>query len=164
MQYVQYNREWYPMFRFWRVCRRRGEIRKIQFWPERETAITRGVMIWRAVSFVNRPPLVSLERKMTDCYTISSAIRKSSFPIRYYQPSYSSIHYQVSALLKLPLYPGQLGVLISIEHIWDTLGRRLDQLPGLIMNLRHLRHEVARCLGFNSSSRYWSPSSKYVSK
>ncbi|CAH1953450.1 unnamed protein product [Acanthoscelides obtectus] len=119
-----------------RVRRRRGERRNPQFFVERHVHHTVGVMVWVAIAYGSRSPLIFIRGNMN--------VQHSTFQQDNARPHVARVtidflqHNDVTLLPWSPRSPD----LSPIEHVWDMMGRRLLNLQGPPQTLEALREEV----------------------
>ncbi|CAH1967308.1 unnamed protein product [Acanthoscelides obtectus] len=107
-----------------RVRRRRGERRNPQFFVERHVHHTVGVMVWGALAYGSRSPLIF--------------IRDNARP----HVARVTIHFfQHNDVTLLP-WPPRSPDLSPIEHVWDMMGRRLLNLQRPPQTLEALREKL----------------------
>ncbi|CAH1978256.1 unnamed protein product [Acanthoscelides obtectus] len=107
-----------------RVRRRRGERRNPQFFVERHVHHTVGVMVWGAIAYGFRSPLIFIRGNMN----AQRYIHESDF-------------FQQNDVTLLP-WPPRSPDLSPIEHVWDMMGRRLLNLQRPPQTLEALREEL----------------------
>ncbi|UYV78480.1 hypothetical protein LAZ67_16001679, partial [Cordylochernes scorpioides] len=88
-----------------RVWRRRGERSNPAAIVERPTVRERGIMVWGAIAYDSRSPLLRIQGTMTAQRYVDDVLRP---------------------MLPWPPYSPELS---PIEHVWDIIGRRLHALP-----------------------------------
>ncbi|UYV66997.1 hypothetical protein LAZ67_4003618, partial [Cordylochernes scorpioides] len=123
-----------------RVWRRRGERSNPAAIVERPTVRQRGIMIWGAIAYDSRSPLLRIRGTMTAQRYVDDVLRPVTLP--YLQGVPNALYQQdnarphtvrisqqalqdVQMLPRPPYYPD----LSPIEHVWDIIGRRLHALP-----------------------------------
>ncbi|CAH2013356.1 unnamed protein product, partial [Acanthoscelides obtectus] len=104
-----------------RVRRRRGERRNPQFFVERHVHHTFGVMVWGAIAYGSRSPLIFIRGNMNVQLTID--------------------FFQQNDVTLLP-WPPRSPDLSPIEHVWDMMARRLLNLQRPPETLEALREEL----------------------
>ncbi|UYV76771.1 hypothetical protein LAZ67_14001985 [Cordylochernes scorpioides] len=121
-----------------RVWRRRGERSNPAAIVERPTVRQRGIMVWGAIAYDSRSPLLRIQGTMTAQRYVDDVLRPVTLP--YLQGVPNALYQQDNAdrtLLALAnklckmyrCFPGHRTLLISpIEHVWDIIGRRLHAL------------------------------------
>jgi transposase len=123
-----------------RVWRRRGERSNPAVTVERPTARQRGIMVWGAISYDSMSPLVRIQGTMRAQDYVQNVLQPVAIP--YLQGVPNAIFQQDNArphtarisqnalqgvqMLPWPAYSPDLS---PIEHVWDTIGRRLQTLP-----------------------------------
>ncbi|UYV84076.1 Transposase [Cordylochernes scorpioides] len=123
-----------------RVWRRRGERSNPAAIVERPTVRQRGIMVWGAIAYDSRSPLLRIQGTMTAQRYVDDVLRPVTLP--YLQGVPNAIYQQDNArphtarisqqalqdvqMLPWPPYSPDLS---PIEHVWDIIGRRLHALP-----------------------------------
>ncbi|KFM57799.1 Transposable element Tc1 transposase, partial [Stegodyphus mimosarum] len=119
-----------------RVWRRHGDRSNPAVTVERPTARQRGIMLWGAIAYNSRPPLVCIQGTMTAQRYLDNVLRPVTIP--YLQGLPNAMFKQDNArpqcqhalqgiqMLRRPPYSSDLS---PIEHVWDVIGRRLQTLP-----------------------------------
>ncbi|UYV81702.1 hypothetical protein LAZ67_20002054 [Cordylochernes scorpioides] len=123
-----------------RVWRRRGERSNPAAIVERPTVRQRGIMVWGAIAYDSRSPLLRIQGTMTAQRYVDDVLRPVTLP--YLQGVPNALYQQDNArphtarisqqalkdvqMLPWPLYSPDLS---PIEHVWDIIGRRLHALP-----------------------------------
>ncbi|UYV75691.1 K02A2.6-like [Cordylochernes scorpioides] len=123
-----------------RVWRRRGERSNPAAIVERPTVRQRGIMVWGAIAYDSRSPLLRIQGIMTAQRYVDDVLRPVTLP--YLQGVANAIYQQDNArphtarisqqalqdvqMLPWPPYSPDLS---PIEHVWDIIGRRLHALP-----------------------------------
>ncbi|UYV84809.1 MPG [Cordylochernes scorpioides] len=123
-----------------RVWRRRGERSNPAAIVERATVRQRGMMVWGAIAYDSRSPLLRIQGTMTAQRYVDDVLRPVTLP--YLQGVPNALYQQDNArphtarisqqalqdvqMLPWPLYSPDLS---PIEHVWDIIGRRLHALP-----------------------------------
>lgn len=138
-----------------RVRRFRGERRNIAFSVERHVARTVGIMIWGAIAYGSRSPLVMIQGSMTAQRYVDEILEPVVIPFvqtiedALFQQDNARPHIaRVSlrcledAQVQILPWPPRSPDLSPIEHVWDMIGRRLGELPQYPQTLAQLRHEV----------------------
>ncbi|UYV77839.1 hypothetical protein LAZ67_15002543 [Cordylochernes scorpioides] len=100
-----------------RVWRRRGERSNPAAIVERPTVRQRGIMVWGAIAYDSRSPLLRIQGTMT-------AQRYENA-----RPHTARISQQALQDVQMLPWPPYSPDLSPIEHIWDIIGRRLHALP-----------------------------------
>ncbi|UYV68990.1 CLCN3 [Cordylochernes scorpioides] len=119
-----------------RVWRRRGERSNLAAIVERPTVRQRGIMVWGAIAYDSRSPLLRIQGTMTAQRYVDDVLRPVTLP--YLQGVPNAIYQQDNArphtarisqqalqdvqMLHWPPYSPDLS---PIEHVWDIIGRRL---------------------------------------
>lgn len=138
-----------------RVRRRRGERRNPQFSVERHVHRTVGVMVWGAIAYGSRSPLVFIRGNMTAQRYIQDVVETHVLPYLrtlgnpLFQQDNARPHVARVTLdyfghnqIDLLPWPPRSPDLSPIEHVWDIMGRRLQNLPNPPQTLAALCHEV----------------------
>ncbi|UYV64962.1 K02A2.6-like, partial [Cordylochernes scorpioides] len=123
-----------------RVWRRRGERSNPAAIVERPTVRQRGIMVWGAIAYDSRSPLLRIQGTMTAQRYVDDVLRPVTLP--YLQGVPNALYQQDNArphtarisqqalqdvqMLPWPPFPPDLS---PIEHVWDIIGRRLHALP-----------------------------------
>ncbi|UYV73935.1 hypothetical protein LAZ67_11001507 [Cordylochernes scorpioides] len=123
-----------------RVWRRRGERSNPAAIVERPTVRQRGIMVWGAIAYDSRSPLLRIQGTMTAQRYVDDVLRPVTLP--YLQGVPNALYQQDNArphtarisqqalqdvqMLPWPPYSPDLSL---IEHVWDIIGRRLHALP-----------------------------------
>ncbi|UYV67829.1 K02A2.6-like [Cordylochernes scorpioides] len=123
-----------------RVWRRRGERSNPAAIVERPTVRQRGIMVWGAIAYDSRSPLLRIQGTMTAQRYVDDVLRPVTLP--YHQGVPNALYQQDNArphtarisqqalqdvqMLPWPPYSPDLS---PIEHVWDIIGRRLHALP-----------------------------------
>ncbi|UYV83940.1 hypothetical protein LAZ67_X000653 [Cordylochernes scorpioides] len=102
-----------------RVWRRRGEI------VERPTVRQRGIMVWGAIAYDSRSPLLRIQGTMTAQRYVDDVLR----PQDNARPHTARISQQALQDVQMLPWPPYSPDLSPIEHVWDIIGRRLHALP-----------------------------------
>ncbi|UYV77658.1 hypothetical protein LAZ67_15001840 [Cordylochernes scorpioides] len=123
-----------------RVWRRRGERSNPAAIVERPTVRQRGIMVWGAIAYDSRSPLLRIQGTMTAQRYVDDVLRPVTLP--YLQGVPNALYQQDNArphtarisqqalqdVQMLPWRPYSPD-LSPIEHVWDIIGRRLHALP-----------------------------------
>lgn len=137
------------------VRRLRGERRNPSFSVERHVARTVGVMVWGAICYGSRSPLIFIQGSMTARRYIDVVLDPAAIPYvqgianamfqqdnaRPHIARISVDHLEQANVRILP-WPPRSPDLSPIEHVWDMMGRRLNDLPHQPETLQQLRHEI----------------------
>ncbi|UYV66873.1 Transposase [Cordylochernes scorpioides] len=119
-----------------RVWRRRGERSNPAAIVERPTVRQRGIMVWGAIAYDSRSPLLRNQGTMTAQRYVDDVLRPVTLPYlqgvpnALYQQDNARLHtahisqqaLQDVQMLPWPPYSPDLS---PIEHVWDIIGRRL---------------------------------------
>ncbi|UYV73230.1 Transposase [Cordylochernes scorpioides] len=125
-----------------RVCvwRRRGERSNPAAIVERPTVRQRGIMVWGAIAYDSRSPLLRIQGTMTAQRYVDDVLRPVTLPYlqgvpnALYQqdnarPHTARISQQALQDVQMLPWPPYSPDLSPIEHVWDIIGRRLHALP-----------------------------------
>ncbi|UYV77755.1 hypothetical protein LAZ67_15002168 [Cordylochernes scorpioides] len=123
-----------------RVWRRRGERSNPAAIVERPTVRQRGIMVWGAIAYDSRSPLLRIQGTMTAQRYVDDVLRPVTLPYlqgvpnALYQqdnarPHTARISQQALQDVQMLPWPPYSPDLSPIEHIWDIIGRRLHALP-----------------------------------
>ncbi|UYV72435.1 hypothetical protein LAZ67_9003122, partial [Cordylochernes scorpioides] len=123
-----------------RVWRRRGERSNPAAIVERPTGGQRGIMVWGAIAYDSRSPLLRIQGTMTAQRYIDDVLRPVTLPYlqgvpnALYQqdnarPHTARISQQALQNVQMLPWPPYSPDLSPIEHVWDIIGRRLHSLP-----------------------------------
>ncbi|UYV68379.1 hypothetical protein LAZ67_5004158 [Cordylochernes scorpioides] len=123
-----------------RVWRRRGERSKPAAIVERPTVRQRGLMVWGAIAYDSRSPLLRIQGTMTAQRYVDDVLRPVTLPYlqgvpnALYQqdnarPHTARISQQALQDVQMLPWPPYSPDLSPIEHVWDIIGRRLHALP-----------------------------------
>ncbi|CAH1960067.1 unnamed protein product [Acanthoscelides obtectus] len=138
-----------------RVRRRRGERRNPQFFVERHVHHTVGVMVWGAIAYGSRSPLIFIRGNMNVQRYIHEVLEPHLLPYLAtladptFQQDNARPHvarvtidfFQHNDVTLLP-WPPRSPDLSPIEHVWDMMGRRLLNLQRPPQTLEALREEL----------------------
>ncbi|UYV68209.1 HMX3 [Cordylochernes scorpioides] len=123
-----------------RVWRRRGERSNPAAFVERPTVRQRGIMVWGAIAYDSRSPLLRIQGIMTAQRYVDDVLRPVTLPYlqgvpnALYQqdnarPHTARISQQALQDVQMLPWPPYSPDLSPIEHVWDIIGRRLHALP-----------------------------------
>ncbi|UYV65822.1 hypothetical protein LAZ67_3005564 [Cordylochernes scorpioides] len=123
-----------------RVWRRRGERSNPEAIVERPTVRQRGIMVWGAIAYDSRSPLLRIQGTMTAQRYVDDVLRPVTLPYlqgvpnALYQqdnarPHTARISQQALQDVQMLPWPPYSTDLSPIEHVWDIIGRRLHALP-----------------------------------
>ncbi|UYV65857.1 hypothetical protein LAZ67_3005721, partial [Cordylochernes scorpioides] len=123
-----------------RVWRRRGERSNPAAIVERPTVRQRGIMVWGAIAYDSRSPLLRIQGTMTAQRYVDDVLRPVTLPYlqgvpnALYQqdnarPHIARISQQALQDVQMLPWPPYSPDLSPIEHVWDIIGRRLHALP-----------------------------------
>ncbi|UYV73741.1 USP8 [Cordylochernes scorpioides] len=123
-----------------RVWRRRGERSNPAAIVERPTMRQRGIMVWGAIAYDSRSPLLRIQGTMTAQRYVDDVLRPVTLPYlqgvpnALYQqdnarPHTARISQQALQDVQMLPWPPYSPDLSPIEHVWDIIGRRLHALP-----------------------------------
>ncbi|UYV61750.1 hypothetical protein LAZ67_1006323 [Cordylochernes scorpioides] len=107
---------------------------------ERPTVRQRGIMVWGAIAYDSRSPLLRIQGTMTAQRYVDDVLRPVTLPYlqgvpnALYQqdnarPHTARISQQALQDVQMLPWPPYSPDLSPIEHIWDIIGRRLHALP-----------------------------------
>ncbi|UYV66563.1 hypothetical protein LAZ67_4002086 [Cordylochernes scorpioides] len=123
-----------------RVWRRRGERSNPAAIVERPTVRQRGIMVWGAIAYDSRSPLLRIQGTMTAQQYLDDVLRPVTLPYlqgvpnALYQqdnarPHTARISQQALQDVQMLPWPPYSPDLSPIEHVWGIIGRRLHALP-----------------------------------
>ncbi|UYV68105.1 hypothetical protein LAZ67_5003070, partial [Cordylochernes scorpioides] len=123
-----------------RVWRRRGERSNPAAIVERPTVRQRGIMVWGAIAYDSRSPLLRIQGTMTAQRYVDDVLRPVTLPYlqgvpnALYQqdntrPHTARISQQALQDVQMLPWPPYSPDLSPIEHVWDIIGRHLHALP-----------------------------------
>ncbi|UYV73464.1 hypothetical protein LAZ67_10003498, partial [Cordylochernes scorpioides] len=123
-----------------RVWRRRGERSNPAAIVERPTVRQRGIMVWGAIAYDSRSPLLRIQGTMTAQRYVDDVLRPVTLPYlqgvpnALYQqdnarPHTARISQQALQDVQMLPWPPYSPDISPIEHVWDIIGRRLHALP-----------------------------------
>ncbi|UYV82024.1 hypothetical protein LAZ67_21000486 [Cordylochernes scorpioides] len=104
-----------------RVWCRRGERSNPAAIVERPTVRQRGIMVWGAIAYDSRSPLLRIQGTMTAQRYVDDQDNARPHTARISQQALQDVQ-----MLPWPPYSPDLS---PIEHVWDIIGRRLHALP-----------------------------------
>ncbi|UYV63335.1 hypothetical protein LAZ67_2003769 [Cordylochernes scorpioides] len=107
-----------------RVWRRRGERSNPAATVERPTVRQRGIMVWGAIAYDSRSPLLRIQGTMTAQRYVDDVLRPDNA-----RPHTARISQQALQDVQMLPWPPYSPDLSPIEHVWDIIGRRLHALP-----------------------------------
>ncbi|UYV74251.1 hypothetical protein LAZ67_11002616 [Cordylochernes scorpioides] len=107
---------------------------------ERPTVRQRGIMVWGAIAYDSRSPLLRIQGTMTAQRYVDDVMRPVTLPYlqgvpnALYQqdnarPHTARISQQALQDVQMLPWPPYSPDLSPIEHVWDIIGRRLHALP-----------------------------------
>ncbi|KFM57473.1 Transposable element Tcb1 transposase, partial [Stegodyphus mimosarum] len=118
-----------------RVWRRRGDRSIPAVTVERPIARQRGIMVWGAIAYDSRSPLVRIQGTMTSQRYLDNVLRPvvitylQRLPNAIFRPHSARICQHALQGIQMLLWPPYSPDLSPIEHVWDVIGRRLQILP-----------------------------------
>ncbi|UYV84264.1 hypothetical protein LAZ67_X001696 [Cordylochernes scorpioides] len=123
-----------------RVWRRRGERSNPAAIVERPIVRQRGIMVWGAIAYDSRSPLLRIQGTMTAQRYVDDVLRPVTLPYlqgvpnALYQqdnarPHTARISQQALQDVQMLPWPPYSPDLSPMEHVWDIIGRRLHALP-----------------------------------
>ncbi|UYV62647.1 hypothetical protein LAZ67_2001411 [Cordylochernes scorpioides] len=123
-----------------RVWRRRGKRSNPAAIVERPTVRQRGIMVWGAIAYDSRSPLLRIQGTMTAQRYVDDVLRPVTLPYlqgvpnALYQqdnarPHTARISQQALQDVQMLPWPPYSPDISPIEHVWDIIGRRLHALP-----------------------------------
>ncbi|UYV66959.1 hypothetical protein LAZ67_4003454 [Cordylochernes scorpioides] len=123
-----------------RVWRRRGERSNPAAIVERPTVRQGGIMVWGAIAYDSRSPLLRIQGTMTAQRYVDDVLRPVTLPYlqgvpnALYQqdnarPHTARISQQALQYVQMLPWPPYSPDLSPIEHVWDIIERRLHALP-----------------------------------
>ncbi|UYV82664.1 Transposase [Cordylochernes scorpioides] len=107
-----------------RVWRRRGERSNPAAIVERPTVRQRGIMVWGAIAYDSRSPLLRIQGTMTAQRYVDDVLRPDNA-----RPHTARISQQALQDVQMLPWPTYSPDLSPIKHVWDIIGRRLHALP-----------------------------------
>ena len=135
-----------------RVWRQRGQRQDERFIVSRHTSIRPGVMVWGAISYDGRSPLVFITGTLTAQRYVHEVLQPVALPFvnaragALFQQDNATPHTAgvsracLEALDTLP-WPSASPDLSPIENVWDAIGRSIAT-PPLPQNQQKLREQV----------------------
>ncbi|UYV76996.1 OSBPL1A [Cordylochernes scorpioides] len=123
-----------------RVWRRHGERSNPAAIVERPSVRQRGIIVWGAIAYDSRSPLLRIQGTMTAQRYVDDVLRPVTLPYlqgvpnALYQqdnarPHTARISQQALQDVQMLPWPPYSPDLSPIEHVWDIIGRRLHALP-----------------------------------
>ncbi|UYV67574.1 ADCY1 [Cordylochernes scorpioides] len=106
-----------------RVWRRRGERSNPAAIVERLTVRQRGIMVWGAIAYDSRSPLLRIQGTMTAQRYVDDVLRPVTLP--YLQGVPNALYQQDNARP----HTARISQQALQDHVWDIIGRRLHALP-----------------------------------
>ncbi|RZC32058.1 DDE 3 domain containing protein [Asbolus verrucosus] len=138
-----------------RVRRLREERRNSAFSVEQHVAHTVGVMVWAAICYGSRSPLVFIQATMTAQQYIQEVLELvvvpylQDIPNALYQQDNARPHvarvspeWLEQANVNLLPWPPRSPDSSPIEYVWDAIGHRLWNLAHPSQTLQQLRHKI----------------------
>ena len=138
-----------------RVRRRRGERRHLAFAVERHVHRTIGLMVWGAIAFGSKSPLIVIRGTMTAVRYVDVVLRPVVLPyVRgieegVFQQDNARPHIARTSMRfleeeRIPTlpWPPRSPDLSPIEKVWDWMGIHIQNLPQPPSTLDELRHAV----------------------
>ncbi|CAH1972192.1 unnamed protein product [Acanthoscelides obtectus] len=119
-----------------RVRRRRGERRNPQFFVERHVHHTVAVMVWGAIAYGSRSPLIFIRGNMNAQRYIHEVLEPHLLP---YLDTLADPTFNDVTLLP---WPPRSPAVSPIEHVWDMMGTRLLNLRRPPQTLEAFREEL----------------------
>ncbi|GFV03803.1 transposable element Tcb2 transposase [Trichonephila clavipes] len=124
------------------VWRPRGERINPVFSLQRYTAPTAGVMVWGAIPYNTRSPLVLIRGTMTAQWYVHNNLKPHLMPLMQRlpraifqqdnaRPHTAKVSQDCLHTVTILSVPDRSPYLTPIEHIWDDLGRRVGHLTNL---------------------------------
>ncbi|UYV84064.1 hypothetical protein LAZ67_X001034 [Cordylochernes scorpioides] len=107
-----------------RVWRRRGERSNPAAIVERPTVRQGGIMVWGAIAYDSRSPLLRIQGTMTAQRYVDDVLRPDNA-----RPRTARISQQALQDVQMLPWPPYSPDLSPIEHVWDIIERRLHALP-----------------------------------
>jgi hypothetical protein len=138
-----------------RVRRLRGERRNPAYSVERHVTCTVGVMIWGAICYGSKSPLIFIQGSMNARRYVQEVLQPvlvpyvQDIPNGLYQQDNArphiarvSLEYLEHPNVNLLPWPPRSPDLSPIEHVWDMIGQRLKNLARRPQTIQQLRHEI----------------------
>lgn len=138
-----------------RVRRFRGERRNLRLAFRRLIGVTPGIMVWGAICIGGRTPLVFINGTLNARRYVEEILQPfllpliSALPNAIFQQDNARPHVAVHTREflqrhRVPLlpWPACSPDFNPIEHVWDSIGRRLRSLPHPPRTLGDLRHQL----------------------
>jgi transposase len=131
-----------------RVRRPRGQKPNLQFALRRHSRLTSGVMVWGTIQFGSRSLLNFIQGSLNAARYINGVLEPILLP--YLQRHHNSVFQQDNARqhitrvtqrvfnennVNLLPWPARSPDLSPIEHVWDMIGRRVEDFPAPIRTL-----------------------------
>ncbi|UYV84551.1 hypothetical protein LAZ67_X002594 [Cordylochernes scorpioides] len=138
-----------------RMWRRRGERSNPAAIVECPTVRQRGIMVWGAIAYDSRSPLLRIQGTLTAQRYVDDVLRPVTLPYlqgvpnALYQqdnarPHTARISQQALQDVQMLPWPPYSPDLSPIEHVWDIIGRRLHALPQPRSEDEQLQHSEGK--------------------